>query len=260
MAEQVLFEKRDDIALLRFNRPGSYNSFDLDTITAFASHLVTLASDAATHGIVITGAGKAFCTGGDLRWAALFPGGPAAAFHELSSRFHQSILEIRNMGKPVIAAINGMAAGGGFSLALACDFRVMAKGAQLKQGFTSNGLSMDGGGTWMLPRLVGSARAMEIMAFDRIIDSGEALSMGLVNQVADDEGLIDAAVATARRVLGIPLFSFSWSKRLINASFNMPFESQLEAERRGLSSCAAHPGGKEGIAAFLEKRKPRFNP
>ncbi len=180
MEETIVLEKKGRIATVLFNRPKSYNSFDLDTITAFAGRIVSLAADRGVHGVIISGTGKAFCSGGDLRWVSGFEKGAPAAFHELSSRFHQAVTEIRRMRKPVVAAINGIAAGGGFSLALACDFRVMAETAQLKQGFTSNGLSMDGSGTFALPRLVGHAKAMEIMAFDRPIPAGEALRLGLV--------------------------------------------------------------------------------
>src|SRR5262249_53668232 len=158
-----------EVALVRLNRPAAFNAFDLDMAQSLAEQMIALASDRGVHAIVITGEGKAFCAGGDLRWASSFAQGSAAAFHELAARFHLAITEIRRMRKPVIAAVNGVAAGGGFSLALACDFRILARSAVLRQGYTSSGLCIDGGGTFTLPRLVGLARALEIAALDRPI-------------------------------------------------------------------------------------------
>jgi 2-(1,2-epoxy-1,2-dihydrophenyl)acetyl-CoA isomerase len=169
------------VAVLMLNRPAAFNAFDLDMLTVFADSLTTLASDDAVRAVVISGEGKAFCAGGDLKWALSYSRGPAAAFHELAARFHVGIVEIRRMTKPVIAAVNGAAAGGGFSLALACDFRVMAETAVLKQAYTSSGLSMDGGGSFTLPRLVGFARALEIAAFDPVIPAAQALAWGPSN-------------------------------------------------------------------------------
>jgi 2-(1,2-epoxy-1,2-dihydrophenyl)acetyl-CoA isomerase len=163
------------------------------------------------------------------------------------------------MRKPVVAAVNGIAAGGGFSLALACDFRVMAQSAILRQGYTSNGLCMDGGGTFTLPRLVGLARAMEIVGFDKPISSGQALAWGLVTKVAEDGKVMEEAWKMARELTNRSFHSFGWCKQLLIDSFHTPFESHIERERQGLSSCAAHPDGQEGLKAFLEKRKPKFN-
>ena len=163
------------------------------------------------------------------------------------------------MPKPVVAAINGLAAGGGFSMALACDFRVMEKSAVLRQAYTSNGLSIDGGGTFTLPRMVGMARAMEIAVLDRPITAEQALSWGMVTEVVEDGGSMERALSLIDEIRKIPMSSFAAAKKLINESFNSSFESQLEKERELLSSCADHPNGHEGIKAFLEKRKPRYS-
>jgi 2-(1,2-epoxy-1,2-dihydrophenyl)acetyl-CoA isomerase len=259
MADTVILEKKNGIAKIFFNDPKTFNSFNLDTITRFAETVITIAADDSISGVIVSGTGKAFCTGGDLKWASSYPQGAPAAFHELSSRLHQSIAEIRNMNKPVIAAVNGIAAGAGFSIALACDFRIMSEGAIFKQGFTSNGLSIDGGGTWSLPRLVGIARALEIMAFDEPITPEKALQYGLVNSIVEDDVIISESEKMLMRILKIPLSSFARSKQLLYGSFNTTFESQLERERAGLSACAEHPDGQEGIRAFIEKRKPKFS-
>ncbi len=248
-----------EIAVLTLNRPKAFNAFDLDCISVFTEHLINMAVDATVRGVVITGEGKAFCAGGDLKWVNGWPEGPSAAFHNLAARFHQAILEIRRMKKPVIAAINGLAAGGGFSLALACDFRVMEESAVLRQAYTSNGLSIDGGGTFMLPRLLGLAKALEIATFDQPITSQQAMKWGLATKMTEDGRSAEEAMNLAEDLARGSLLSFGYSKQLLNDSFNNSFERHLEIERAALRSCAAHGEGKEGMAAFLEKRNPIFN-
>ncbi len=259
MRETVCVELDRQVATVLLNRPEAFNVFDLDMIELFASRITALAADDSVRGIVISGEGKGFCAGGDLRWAHSFPNGPSPAFHTLAARFHQAVLEIRRMTKPVIAAVNGIAAGGGFSLALACDLRVMDKSAILRQAYTSNGLCIDGGGTFMLPRLVGLARALEIVAFDKPISSKQALDWGLTTRVVEDGRSVEEAAKMARELAGGSLNSFGWSKQLLTDSFNMAFEAQIERERAGLCCCAAHPDGIEGLQAFVEKRRPVFD-
>jgi 2-(1,2-epoxy-1,2-dihydrophenyl)acetyl-CoA isomerase len=258
MAETVCVELDKQVATVLLNRPETFNAFDLDMVGLLASRLGALAADDTVRGVVISGAGKGFCVGGDLRWALSFPHGLPPAFHTLAARFHQAVLEIRRMSKPVIAAVNGIAAGGGFSLALACDFRVMTKSATLRQAYTSNGLCIDGGGTFTLPRLVGLARALEIVAFDKPISSEQALAWGLTTKVVEDGRSVEEAVKMAHELASGSLNSFGWSKQLLTDSFNTAFEAQIERERAGLRSCAAHPDGKEGLQAFVEKRRPVF--
>jgi len=258
MAETVRVELKEKIASVLLNRPEIFNAFDLDMTELLANRLTALAADNSVRGIVISGAGKAFCAGGDLKWAHSFPQGAPAAFHTLAARFHQAILEIRRTSKPVIAAVNGMAAGGGFSLALACDFRVMDKSAVLRQAYTSSGLCIDGGGTFTLPRLVGLARALEIAAFDRPISSEQALAWGLTTKISEDRRSVEEATEMAHELARGSLNSFGWSKQLLADSFNTALEAQIEREREGLCSCAAHCDGKEGLQAFVDKRRPVF--
>jgi 2-(1,2-epoxy-1,2-dihydrophenyl)acetyl-CoA isomerase len=258
VAEPVKFHKENGVAKVFLNRPKAFNAFDLEMIELFARVLVSLSMDEAVSGVIISGEGRAFCAGGDLRWAYNFPGGSAAAFHELAARYHQAILEIRRMRKPVIAAVNGIAAGGGFSLALACDFRVMAESAVFRQAYTSNGLCIDGGGTFILPRVAGLARAMEIIGFDKPISSRQAMEWGLATRVVADGCIQDEAVKMFGDLRKCSLHSFGWCKDLLTDSYNTPFEAQLEKERNGLSQCAAHRDGREGLKAFAEKREPHF--
>ena len=246
------------IARVTLNRPKVFNAFGLSMIQNLAEKLIGLARDQGVRGVIITGEGKGFCAGADLKWLSDFGRSYGEAFHELAARYHQAILEIRRMPKPVVAAINGITAGGGFSIALASDFRVIEASAVLRQAYTSNGLSIDGGGTFTLPRLLGHARAMEVAAFDRPISAQQALSWGLVTEVVEDGQAAERAIELIEGIKTIALSSFAACKKLINDSFDTSFETQLEKEREILSWCADHPNGREGIAAFLKKRKPLY--
>lgn len=258
MSELIDVTLEGPIAHVALNRPEAYNAFNFEMVSQLANHLTALAGDNNVRAVVITGKGKAFCAGGDLKWALGFSTRPGESFHVLAAQYHLAILEIRRMQKPVFAAINGIAAGGGFSLALACDFRVMEKSAVLRQAYTSSGLSIDGGGSFTLPRLVGYARALEIAAFDEPISSSRASDWGLVTKVVEDGQALGEATAMAHLLANRALNSFAWSKKLITDSFNTSFETQIELERAALEACADHPDGQEGLSAFTEKRKPRF--
>jgi len=258
MNELVKLDVTEGIATVTLNQPKAFNAFGLDMIQTLSERLIELAMKKSVVSVIITGEGKAFCAGADLKCIADFGKSYGEALHELSARYHQAILEIRRMPKPVVAAINGIAAGGGFSMALASDFRIMEVSAVLQHAYTTNGLSIDGGGTFTLPRLVGLARAMEIAAFDRPISSKQALSWGLVTEVIEDGQSVKRAIELINNMKKIPLSSFAACKKLITDSFNTSFETQLEKERETLSWCADHPNGQEGIKAFLEKRKPVY--
>lgn len=258
MEEPVKKDVVDGIATVTLNRPGSFNAFDRDTIRFLAELLGEAAMDRRVQGVILTGQGKAFCAGGDLKWLTHFGKSYGDAFHALAASYHQAIVEIRRMPKPVVAAINGLAAGGGFSMALACDFRVMESSAVLKQAYTSNGLSIDGGGTFTLPRLIGLAKALEIAAFDRPITSEQALAWGLVTEVVGDGESVERSRTMVRKIRAVAPTSFLSAKALLMDSFQTSLETQMEKERQFLAWCADHANGKEGISAFLEKRKPRY--
>ena len=258
MNELVKLDIIQGIAKITLNRPKAYNAFSLDMIQLLSERLISLAMDQKVAGVIITGDGKAFCAGADLKWLSGFGKSYGEALHELAARYHQAILEIRRMSKPVVAAINGITAGGGFSMALACDFRIMEASAVLRQAYTTNGLSIDGGGTFTLPRLVGLAKAMEIAVFDTPISSEQALSWGLVTEVVEDGHAVKRAIELINKMIRIPLSSFAASKKLITDSFHTSFETQLEKEREILSWCADQPNGQEGVEAFLKKRKPVY--
>lgn len=258
MTSPILTQQHGSILEIAINRPETYNALNLDVMVAMSSAFASAAMDKSIKGVLLTGKGKAFCSGGDLKLVSEQSDDYGSTFHKLAPQFHIAITEIRRMAKPVVASINGIAAGGGFSLALACDFRVMAQSAILKQGYTSNGLSIDGGGSFALPRLVGLARALEIAAFDQPINADKALEWGLVTKVAADDKVQSDAFAMLDELSKKSIHSFAWSKRLFLESFNNTLESHLELERHGIADCASHPDGQEGIKAFTQKRKPNF--
>jgi len=258
MADPILTRRHGKILEVTLNRPDAYNALNLDMMNMLAQALKLGAKDDSIKGVLITGKGKAFCSGGDLKWISQQKEEAGSVLYRLAPQFHLSIIEIRRMEKPVVAAINGIAAGGGISLALACDFRVIGESANMRQAYTSSGLSIDGGGSFALPRLVGLARAMQIMAFDDPISSAQALEWGLVTRIVPDNEVLAEATAMLTLLAKTSLHSFAWAKKLMTHSFNTTLETQLELERQGISDCAAHPDGQEGIQAFVEKRKPSF--
>lgn len=259
MAEPVEVTIEDRIATVTLNRPDVYNAFDRALVSFFARQMTELAADDAVSAVIVTGAGKAFCAGGNLKAIRDSPEGAKSTLHQLAAQFHAGVLEMRRMPKPVIAAVNGPAAGGGFSLALAADFRVMAQSAYLKCAYLAAGLTLDGGGTWILPRLVGLQRAMEITLFDQAISAEKAVELGLATKAVEDGRVVEEARAMAQDLMRLSRHSYAWTKRLLFESMHTSLETQLEREREGIAACGAHPDGQEGMAAFAEKRKPIFN-
>ena len=258
MNDAILTQQHGSILKIALNRPEAYNALNLDMMKGLSEVLSFAANEPRVLAVILTGTGKAFCSGGDLKWISQQKEEAGFVLYQLAPEFHRSIVQIRRMDKPVVAAINGIAAGGGFSLALACDFRVIAESAVMRQAYTSSGLSIDGGGSFALPRMVGLARAMEIMAFDNPIPAAQALAWGLVTQVVPEGQAVEAAITMVNGLMQRSLHSFAWSKRLLVNSWDHDLETELELERQGISECAAHPDGQEGIQAFVEKRKPSF--
>ena len=258
MTMPILVEVAEGVATISLNRPAQYNALDVVAAGKLHEALTGVAADSTVKAVIITGVGKAFCAGGDLRWVASHPGGLPTAFLELTAQWHAAVTEIHRMPKPVIAALNGVAAGGGFSLALACDFRVMSSSAHLRQGYSSAGLSMDASGSFMLPRLVGLARALEIATFDQPIDASTALAWGLVTRVVESDQLAAAALELARSIMRGSLSSFAAMKALLRGSMDHTLETQLDLERAAIVECAEGEDAREGISAFVERRAAKF--
>lgn len=260
MTENVKIERSDDVAIVTLHRPETFNAINLQLAQELRDALFACWNDRSVRAVVLTGAGKAFCGGGDLRRITEDGqhSGVGPVLYEIAGVFHESILAIRRMPKAVIAAINGPAAGGGFSLALACDYRIMSENAFMQLAYTSHGLSVDGGGTFTLPRLVGMAAAMKIALFDDRMLAADCADIGLVHEVVAADELLERADALAARFAAMPVEVIGRTKRLFNRSFDSAIEMQLEAERTELARAGAHPEGVEGMASFLGKRAPDY--
>ncbi len=255
----LTLERDGDLATITLDRPDHLNSLDEDLLERLQAVTTEVGRDDAIRVVVITGAGKAFCAGGDLRvLQETSPEDPGEAFYRYAGIFHDAIVQIRSMSKAVLAAINGPAVGGGFSLALACDLRLISSAAYLRVGYTSSGLTFDGGGSFMLPRLVGLGRATEMAFLDEEIAPDDAEEYGLVNRVVAPNELQSEAQQTAERLAAMPTEALGRMKRLYTRSFDSSLEEHLERERRAIAACAGSEEGQEGIQAFLEKRQPNF--
>ena len=253
----VIFEKSDQIAIIRLNMPESFNTLADDLKVDLLKALETCADDNDIKVVIITGSGKAFCAGGDIN---LFKESA-----NTSDRLRQGlklvnliIIGIRRMPKPVIAAINGATGGAGVSIAAACDLRICASSVKFRTGYTSIGLVPDGGWTLLVPRLIGFGKAMELILLDSPFDAEQALQYGLVNKVVAPERLEEEAYSIARKLAGGPSISYAIAKENFNHAMYGLLERQLELERDGMIKAGRTADSKEGFAAFLEKRKPRF--
>lgn len=252
--ENVIFQKADHIAFIRFNRPQAFNALSCDLANDFIKALELCADDNDVKVVIATGEGKAFCAGGDVNSFVTTPD----AFRQLTKSLNFMITGIRHIAKPVIAMINGTAAGAGVSIAAACDLRICASSARFKQAYTSIGLIPDGAWTLLVPLLIGFSKAAELVYLDPVFDAKQALEMKLVNKVVDDSELEKATIDMARTLASGAALSFAAAKDNFNNAMLGLLERQLELERRGIIRIGKTADAREGIAAFLEKRKANF--
>ena len=247
----------DGVAVLTLNRPDRLNALSEEMVAALCDTLPRLASDPAVGAIVMTGAGRGFCAGGDVKRMATAEQTMEERQEGLRWR-HESVRLLRTIGKVVIAAVNGPAAGAGLSLALACDLRLAARSARFRTAFAGVGFSGDFGGSWSLTRLVGTAKAREMYYLNPQIDADEALRLGIVTAVVDDDALIAEAMAMARRIADGPRVAFSYMKRNLHAAETEPLGTVLDMEALGQARTGATEDHKEAARAFVEKRAPVF--
>lgn len=260
-AESVLLRVEEGVTTLTLNRPEVLNALDLPSAEALARAVRSCREDDRVRAVVLTGAGRGFCAGGDVRAMAegLRAGKqPETFFRDLTVPLHEIILDLRSMEKPVIAAVNGPAGGAGLSLAAACDLRLAAEGATFKQAYTSIGLTPDGGWTALIARIVGPAKATELLLLDPVLDAQQALALGLVHEVVPAASLSERAHAVAVRLAQGPTRAFGGAKALVNAALFPDLEQQLERERQRIILQGRSADFLEGVAAFMEKRLPRF--
>jgi 2-(1,2-epoxy-1,2-dihydrophenyl)acetyl-CoA isomerase len=250
----LLVERREPLLTLTLNRPEKLNSVTDAMLLALAAALTSEASDPTIRAVVLTGAGRGFCAGQDLGGFS----GPVEDAGEHLRRFYHPVLDaIINLDKPVVAAINGVAAGAGLSLAMACDLRVAGASATLIQAFVRVGLVPDSGGSWFLPRLVGLGRALEMSMLGDAFSAADALRIGLVERVVPDADVLAAAYEMATRLAAGPR-AVGLIKRLIRSSVDNSLDQQLELEAEFQTEAMASRDFIEGVTAFREKRLPRF--
>ena len=256
--ETLTFALENGVGVITLNRPDAANAIDLKMAEELCDIATLCDENPDVRAIVLTGTGKMFCAGGDIASFAESGGDVSLLIKRMVTSFHAAISRLARGNAPVIAAINGTAAGGGFSLALATDLAIASSEAKFTMAYTAAGLSPDGGSTYSLPRLVGTRRAAELMMTNRRLSADEALEWGLVNQVVPPEEVLPTAMALATQLASGPTQSYGTVKKLLVQTFNESLETQMEVEGRGISDSARTADAQEGIAAFLEKRKPTF--
>ena len=246
---------RDGAVLtITLNRPDVLNAFNADLHRALSSALGDAQAD-DVRAVVITGAGRGFCVGQDL---TEFREAPGDIGERLRGNYHPNILALRRLEKPVLAAVNGPAAGAGLSFACACDLRLAAVSATFVPAFINIGLVPDSGGTYFVRRLLGTARAFEWMTSGRRLSAVEALEWGLVSEVVEDEKLAKRAAERAAELAAMPTRGIGLTKRLFDHAENATLEEQLELEAQLQTAATQTADFREGVDAFLEKREPRF--
>jgi 2-(1,2-epoxy-1,2-dihydrophenyl)acetyl-CoA isomerase len=259
MYENVLVERRDGVGTLVLNRPDKLNAFGGDMRREIAEALDALEADGGVRAVVITGAGRGFCAGGDVGYMAeLIERRDVTAMAALVEAGRHVVTTIRRSSKPVIGAINGIAAGGGANLALACDIRIASDRARLAQSFNKIGLHPDWGGTYFLPRLVGPARALELMWGGDPIEADECLRLGLFNRVVPHDLLPATAHEYAVWLAQKPALSLALTKRAVYQSLDRSLPEMLDYELDAQLRCFESGDAAEGIRAFTEKRPPVF--
>ncbi|MCS6767446.1 MAG: enoyl-CoA hydratase-related protein [Candidatus Nitrosocaldus sp.] len=249
----ILVERRDDgIAVVRINRTDKLNAMNLDVIAQLSSAMDDLAGDDTVRAVIITGTGeKAFSAGADIEYMSRIS--PLEA-EEYARRGHAAMSKVENLNKPVIAAVNGYALGGGCELALACDIRIASRNAVLAQPEVGLGICPGWGGTQRLARIVGVAKAKELVYTGRRVNAEEALSMGLVNRVVELPQLMDESIAVAREIAKNSAIAVRVSKMLINRGVESDISTGLALEVWGWSLCFTHPDRAERMSRFLQKR------
>ncbi|MCW3077866.1 MAG: 2-(1,2-epoxy,2-dihydrophenyl)acetyl-CoA isomerase [Bacteroidetes bacterium] len=252
----IITEQTGHVLILKLNRPDKYNSFNRAMALELISELENAEKNANVRAILITGEGKAFCAGQDLA-EALDAEGPGIR-KIVEEHYNPIILKIRNIEKPVLAAVNGVAAGAGANIALACDIVFAGKSASFIQAFSKIGLIPDSGGTFMLPRLIGFNMASALMITGDKVTAEEAVQYGMVYKMFDDNDLMNQALINARHIADMPTKAIGLTKRLLNQSYSNSLQDQLNAERDVQVESAQSYDYKEGVNAFLEKRKPVF--
>jgi len=248
MTDTVVLEIRDGVAVVTLNQPATANALGMDMGRDLLEVALRVEGDPGVRAVVVTGAGKHFCFGGDLTGMLAQGEAVGGYLNELTTRIHAAISCFTRMRAPVVAAVNGTAAGGGVGLVCMADLAIAGRGSRFRLAYAGVGLAPDCATSFLLPRIVGRRRALELFLTNRLLGADEALEWGLVNRVVDDEQVLPAA---------LELESYATVKRLVDAA-DPGLESQMALEGRTMAAQCRHPHGREGVAAFLAKRKPIY--
>ncbi|MFN5318574.1 MAG: enoyl-CoA hydratase-related protein [Bacteroidia bacterium] len=254
----ILLRTEDPVAYLQLNRPEVFNAFNREMALELQELLDRLALDASVRVIVITGIGKAFCAGQDLKEVTtpeLHPGFRTI----LEDHYNPIIRKIRNMPKPVVAAVNGVAAGAGANIALSCDLVIASSSASFIQAFSKIGLVPDSGGTYFLPRLVGTQKAMALCLLGDKVNALDAANIGMIYKCVDAEVFENETSVLTKSLATLPAQALALTKKLLHKSWHHSLEEQLQMEAELQIEASDSKDYQEGVAAFIEKRKPNFN-
>jgi 2-(1,2-epoxy-1,2-dihydrophenyl)acetyl-CoA isomerase len=254
----LLFDVRNDVAHITLNRPEAANAIDIDLALDLMHASLECNADPNVRAILITGAGRFFCAGGDIKAFAAQGDDLPRHMKEVTTYLHSAVSRFTRGNAPLIAAVNGAAAGAGMSLACSCDLVVAAESAPFTMAYTKAGLTPDGSSTYFLPRKVGLRRALELTLTNTVLTAQQAMEAGIVTRVVPDDQLIDEATKLAEQIASGPTMAFGRARLLLHSGLVETLETQMELETQAIVSTATTNDGREGIQAFLEKRAPKF--
>lgn len=259
MADVLLIDRTDGVATLTMNRPESMNSLSTELKDALVAALADVGADSSVRAVVLTGSGRGFCVGQDLsEHVQLLEAGDPAPLSTVVEHYNPIALSLAQMPKPVIAAVNGTAAGAGASFSFACDFRIVAEQAKFLLAFANVGLSLDSGASWTLPRLIGAGRALELSLLARPITAQQAQQYGLVTQLLPAEQVLPAAQELAAQLAAGPTVAYAGIKSAIHYAATATFEQALDKEAVLQAAAGATEDHRAATAAFVAKQKPVF--
>jgi 2-(1,2-epoxy-1,2-dihydrophenyl)acetyl-CoA isomerase len=259
VTEVLSYDLTDGVATLTLNRPDAMNALDTELKVALRDRLHDVASDDAVRAVLLTGAGRAFCVGQDLaEHARNLDSNPAAVWETVPEHYTPIATALATMPKPVVAALNGVAAGAGAAFAFACDFRIAAENAKLTMAFSAIGLSSDSGSSWTLPRLVGTAKAKELLLLSPTLTAADAAEIGLVTEVVPADQVLERARALAAQLAAGPTVAYGAIRRAVANSAGASLEDALAFEHRMMDLTGSTADHRNAVKSFLAREKPVF--
>ena len=256
--ETIEFETKNRVGIITLNRPDAANGLNAKMASELAHIATQCKANPDIRAVILTANVRFFCAGGDIKEKASHGDNIGVEIKSLADDLHVAISTFSRMNAPLIVAVNGMAAGAGFSLAVSGDLVIASRGSGFMMAYTNAGLSPDGSSSYFLPRIIGLRRTQELMLTNRKLSAEEAVDWGLINRVVEADKLMDEAIKIASKLALGALKSHAAIKKLLLQTYDNSLEDQMELEGKTISDCAVSPDGREGIAAFTQKRKPEF--